>query len=58
MSNRPHGKSRMNESLREIFAEMGIFEPCKLCSGPNWNVFHPPEKPCPKEQTRQIENHG
>jgi hypothetical protein len=35
--------------VREIFAAMGMKEPCKLCSVPNWDIYHPPDKPCPKQ---------
>jgi hypothetical protein len=39
------------EMLREQFAKMGMTEPCPLCSVPNWNVYHPPGKPCEKQPT-------
>jgi hypothetical protein len=36
--------------LKKLFAAMGMKEPCKLCSDPNWDIYHPPDKPCPKQQ--------
>lgn len=45
------GKSRMNEMVRKKFAEMGM-TPCKLCGVPGkWDVFHPLDKPCPKQSS-------
>jgi hypothetical protein len=53
MSGRRSGKSRMNEMVREKFAEMGM-TPCPHCGVPGkWDIFHPLDKPCPKQQQDQ-----
>lgn len=55
MSKRKSEQGTAND-VKELFAAMGMKEPCPLCSSPNWDIYHPPEKPCPKQVNAQ--QHG
>ena len=37
----------MNDYVRQLI-EQGGNVLCKLCSVPNWDVYHTPGNPCPK----------